>query len=406
MRRRRGDGSVTKRKDGRFEAAAYVHTQTGIKRVRRYAATRPEAEALLVELRNNNNSGLLTNSREQKLGDYLDYWLTVVKSTLRPTTYIGYEVIVRIYLKPGLGNKCLARLRVADVQSHINSQLKAGVSNRTIQKQRLILSSALKRAEHEEIISRNVARLVDIPQYRPKEIVPWSLNQLSIFLDHASSDTLYPVFVLLSIYGLRASEALGLSWHNVDFDNRVIQVRQQLQYYDQAFHYTDLKTQAGRRDLPLLDIVHNVLQNIPRTNSGALPELVFKTINGNPIDRRNLLRSFKRISKSAGLPNIAMHHLRHTAATILKDIGTPARDTQLILGHAHITTTQQIYQHSGMEGRGLILERYEQKLVSISACSRQIKPSSDISESKVVNNNFGSGEKLLAINPKLMSPVL
>jgi integrase len=354
MRRHRGEGTICKRKDGRFEAAAYVHTPTGIKRVRRYAATRIEAEALLVELRNKNNSGLLTNTREQKLGDYLDYWLTIAKSSLRPTTYFGYEAIVRIYLKPGLGNKCLGKLSVADVQSHIHSQLKLGASNRTVQKQRLILSTALKRAEHEEIISRNVARLVDVPQYRPKEIVPWNLNQLSIFLDHASNDPLYPVFVLLALYGLRTSEALGLSWHNVDFGNKVIHVRQQLQYYDQTFHYADLKTQAGRRELPLLDITQNVLQDIPQTDSGSLPDLVFKTVNGNPIDRRNLLRSFKRISKNAGLPLIALHHLRHTAATILKDIGTPARDTQLILGHAHITTTQQIYQHSGIEGRSLI----------------------------------------------------
>jgi integrase len=406
MRRRRGDGSVTKRKDGRFEAAAYVHTPTGIKRVRRYATTRPEAEALLVELRNKNNSGLLTNTREQKLGNYLDYWLTVVKSTLRPTTYVGYEAIVRIYLKPGLGNICLARLRVTDVQSNINSQIKAGVSNRTIQKQRLVLSTALKRAEHEEIISRNVARLVDIPQYRPKEIVPWNLNQLSIFLDHASSDPLYPVFVMLALYGLRTSEALGLSWHNIDTDNKVIHVRQQLQYYDQAFHYTDLKTQAGRRDLPILDITHNVLQNITQTDSGALPDLIFKTTSGNPIDRRNLLRSFKRISKHAGLPLIRMHDLRHTAATILKDIGVPARDTQLILGHAHITTTQQIYQHSGIEERVLILERYEQKLVSISACSRQIKPSSGINTRELSKNNIGNGRWAGSTNPRLMSPTL
>jgi integrase len=401
VRRRRGDGSVTKRKDGRFEAAAYVHTPSGIKRVRRYAVTRPEAEAMLVELRNKNRSGLLTNSREQKLGDYLDYWLTVAKSKLRPTTYTSYEGIVRLYLKPGLGNKCLARLSVADVQSHINSQLQAGVSNRTIQKQRLILSSALKRAEHEDIISRNVARLVDIPQYRPKEIVPWNLNQLNIFLDHASSDPLYPVFVMLAFYGLRTSEALGLTWHNIDTDNKVIHIRQQLQYYDQAFHYTDLKTQAGRRDLPILDITHNVLQNITQTDSGVLPDLIFKTTNGNPIDRRNMLRSFKRISKHAGLPLIRMHDLRHTAATILKDIGIPARDTQLILGHAHITTTQQIYQHSGIEERVLILERYEQKLVSISACSRQIKPSSDIQESKILKNNIGSSKEALDINLRL-----
>lgn len=406
MKRRRGEGTVCKRKDGRFEAAAYVHTPTGIRRVRRYAATRTEAEGILVELRNKNKSGLLSNTREQKLGDYLDYWLTITKSKLRPNTYSGYESIVRIYLKPGLGNKCLAKLSVADVQSHIQSQLKLGVSNRTIQKQRLVLSTALKRAEHEEIISRNVARLVEIPQYRPKEIVPWNANQLRIFLDYASNDPLYPIFVLLSLYGLRTSEALGLSWHNIDFDNKVIQIRQQLQYSDKSFHYSDLKTQAGRRDLPLLDITRKVLQNIPRTDSGTLPDLVFKTINGNPIDRRNLLRSFKRISKHAGLPLIRMHDLRHTAATILKDIGVQARDTQLILGHANITTTQQIYQHLGVKERGLILERYEQKLVGISASSRQFQPSSAINIQEISKNNFGSSRLIQANNPKLMSPVL
>lgn len=406
MKRRRGEGTVYKRKDGRFEASAYVHTPTGIRRVRRYAATRTEAEAILVELRNKNRSGLLSNTREQKLGDYLDYWLTITKSKLRLNTHAGYEAIVRLYLKPGLGNKCLAKLSVADVQSHIQSQLKLGVSNRTLQKQRLVLSSALKRAEHEEIISRNVARLVEIPQYKPKEIVPWNANQLRIFLDYASNDPLYPIFVLLSLYGLRTSEALGLSWHNIDFDNKVIQVRQQLQYSNKSFHYSDLKTQAGQRDLPLLNISCKVLQNIPRTDCGPLPDLVFKTVNSNPIDRRNLLRSFKRLSKQAGLPVIRMHDLRHTAATILKDIGVQARDTQLILGHAHITTTQQIYQHSGIAERGLILERYEQELVEMGGSSRQFQPSSDINEKEISKNNFGSGRLIQAPNPRLMSPAL
>lgn len=406
MRRRRGEGTVSKRKDGRFEAAAYVNTPVGSRRVRRYAATRAEAEALLVELRNKNRDGLLTNTREQKLGDYLDYWLTIAKSKLSINTYLSYESIVRIYLKPGLGQKGLSKLSVSDVQSYLDKQIKLGTSARTLQKQRLVLSAALKRAEHEEIISRNVARLVEIPKYRPKEIMPWNLNQLGIFLGHASSDPLYPVFVLLSLYGLRTSEALGLSWHNIDFTNKVIHVRQQLQYHDKSFHYADLKTQAGRRDLPLLEITVTVLQNLSRSNVGPLPDLIFKTKNGMPLDRRNLLRSFQRISRSAGLPVIALHHLRHTAATILKDIGTPARDTQLILGHAHITTTQQIYQHSGVEGRGLILERYEQKLVSESACSRQIKPSSEL-EAEVINDIIlGSNGWVQVSNPRLMSPVL
>ena len=62
---------------------------------------------------------------------------------------------------------------------------------------------------------------------------------------------------------------------------------------------------------------------------------------------------FKRISNHAGLPIIALHNLRYTATTILKDIGSPARDTQLILSHAHITTTKQIYQHSDIESKCL-----------------------------------------------------
>lgn len=406
MKRRRGEGTVCKRKDGRFEAAAYVHTPTGIRRVRRYAATRTEAENILVELRNKNRSGLLTNTREQKLGDYLDYWLESTKSTRRPTTHLGYESIVRIYLKPGLGKKGLVKLNVADVQSFFDDQIKSGASVRTVQKQRIVLSAALKRAQQEEILTRNVARLVKPLKYRPKEIVPWNLNQLNIFLDYASDEPFYPIFVLLALYGIRTSEALGLSWHNVDFDNKVIQVRQQLQYYDKTFHYSDLKTQAGRRELPMSDAICTLLQNIPRNDSGLLPDLIFKTINDNPIDRRNLLRSFQRISKKAGLPVIALHHLRHTTATLLKDMNVQARDTQLILGHAHISTTQQIYQHSGMTQRSLILEQYEQKLVGISGSSRQIQPSSDVSEQEISVNNFGRTMLIQAPNLRLMSLVL
>src|SRR5579884_2147860 len=147
MRRRRGEGTICKRKDGRFEAAAYVATPLGNRRVRRYAATRAEAEALLVELRNKDRQGLVTSTRERRLGDYLDYWLTVVKPTVRQGTYVSYEATVRLYLKPGLGHKYLTKLSVSDVQTHLDAQLRAGASRRTIQKQRLVLSAALKRAE-------------------------------------------------------------------------------------------------------------------------------------------------------------------------------------------------------------------------------------------------------------------
>lgn len=183
-------------------------------------------------------------------------------------------------------------------------------------------------------------------------------------------------------------------------------MRQQLQYHKNNYYYADLKTQAGRRELPLIHMAQEVLKNVTRSDDGPLPELVFKTSTGTPIDRGNLRRSFQRISRSAGLPVITLHHLRHTAATNLKNLGVPARDTQLILGHAHITTTQQIYQHSGIEERQLALERYEEQFVSESDCSRQIKPSGHLIAQIITNNNSGSGVLIRATNLRLMTLVL
>ena len=404
-RRRRGEGTVFERKDGKFEAAAYVSTPQGIKRVSRYATTRSEAEELLVALRKKNASGLITNTKEQKLGDYLDYWLLLSKKRLAPGTFISYETTVRKYLKPGLGHKSLTKLKVSDVQNHLDNQQSLGESIRSIHKQKIVLSAALKRANQDELLDRNVARLVVIPQYRPKEVVPWDLSQLKIFLEYVRDDTLYPVFMLMSLYGLRTSEVLGLSWGDIDPIKNVIHVRRQLQCYEK-FHYAELKTQAGRRDLPISDNIYKLLAEIPCINTGPLPDLIFKTRNGTPIYRRNLLRSFKRLSANAGLPKSTLHSLRHSAATNLKDIGISPRDTQIILGHANISTTMQIYQHSGIEQRHSAIQQYEQKIVEISASSCQIKPSSSTNTIELTKINSGISGWVLSSDLRLMSPAL
>jgi integrase len=58
-----------------------------------------------------------------------------------------------------------------------------------------------------------------------------------------------------------------------------------------------------------------------------------------------------RICEDNGVHRIRVHAVRHTTASLLKDLGVPARDAQIILGHAHVTTTQQIYAH--VAGRAL-----------------------------------------------------
>ncbi|MET8524716.1 site-specific integrase [Micromonospora sp. NPDC005172] len=369
-----GEGSIYRRKDGRYEAAAYFVTTKGLrKRVRIYGRTREEVHAKLNEAKLRAQQGIPVPDRNWQLGDWLDYWLAeVVQSSRRPTTYERYELVVRLYLKPGLGTQPLSRLSVPMVQTFLNQQLAAGRSLRNVQIIREVLSAALTRACREELLVRNVARLVELAKWERPDIQPWTSDEARRFMEAARDDPLCLAFNLLLLYGLRRGEVLGLRWCDVDQADKVLRIRQQLQRVAGELRRGPLKTKAGRRDLPLLDMTHSLLvaQRLHQQACkeaagdgwlGGDPEqqLVTSTRSGLPIEPRNLRRSFRRICEQQGIRVIRLHDLRHTTATLLKDLGVPARDAQLILGHSSIAVTQEIYQHDSLESRREALEGVE-----------------------------------------------
>jgi integrase len=86
-------------------------------------------------------------------------------------------------------------------------------------------------------------------------------------------------------------------------------------------------------------------------------DLVFTTRTGRLIESRNLVRSFRRICDDNKIRIITVHHLRHTVASLLKDLHVPPRDAQVILGHARISTTLEIYTDAGDEAQRDALTR-------------------------------------------------
>lgn len=357
-----GEGTIYRRKDGRYEAAAYLLTTGGTRRrIRVYGQTWQEAHDKLSAVKTRADAGVPIPSRNRKLSDYLDYWLNeVVRPNRRPATFARYETAVRIHLKPGIGHYTLTSLTAPAVQTFLNSKLADGCKVRNVQIIREVLRSALTRAMREELIVRNVARLVELPTWQRPEYRHWSADESKRFLDAAKSDSLYPAFVLLVLYGLRRGEALGLRWCDIDFAGSRFHIRQQVQRVDGRLLQGPVKTQAGRRDLPLVGMLRDALVEQKEPAKENEQELVFTTRTGSPIEPRNFVRSFHRIREAANLPRIRVHDVRHTAATLHKQVGIPARDSQLILGHSTVTITQEIYQHDDMESRVAAIERMEQ----------------------------------------------
>jgi integrase len=107
---------------------------------------------------------------------------------------------------------------------------------------RQVLSAALTRAVREEVISRNVARLVELPTWEPGAVRPWSADEAMAFLA-ARPDPLYPAFVLLLVYGMRCGEVLGLRWQDIDLDAGTFRIRQQIQRIQGELRIGPVKTQ-------------------------------------------------------------------------------------------------------------------------------------------------------------------
>lgn len=215
-----GAGTITKRKDGRFQCAVYVLQPDGTRaRKFAYGKTWAECDAKRRELLDKVDQGVPVPTRSAKLGEWLPYWLdNVIKPRRKLSTYDKYEAHVRLYLVPHLGAKRLESLAVADVRRFL-VRMEKETTAATAKESHRILRSALSSACREELIARNVAKLVEPPRTDTKELNPWTLDETLDFLAASRKDPLYAAFVLAIAMGLRRGEIIGLRWADLDLDN-------------------------------------------------------------------------------------------------------------------------------------------------------------------------------------------
>ncbi|MEW2424566.1 site-specific integrase [Streptomyces nigra] len=349
-----GEGSIYQRKsDKRWVTSIWVQTASGKpKRVYVYGKTRAEVHEKLTELKAQVAKGIPTADKQWLLGNYLDYWLSeVIKPNRKPTTYDLYESNIRLYLKPGLGKLPLKKLSVPTLQTYLNQQLAAGHSVRKVQTLREVIRSALGQAMREELLARNVAQLVSVKEtYGGGDgVLPWDVHEAKRFLEVAKGHRWYPAFLISVLYGMRRGEVLGLDRKAIDFAKGRIYVRQQVFRAGGIVQVGPVKTKAGQRYLPLLRIVADALrEHDARRNTDSDDGLYFTKLMGGPVEPQNYTRTFLRLSAKYGLRRVTLHSLRHSAATLMKDLGVPDKDSQLILGHSNTSVTQKYYQHANM----------------------------------------------------------
>ncbi|MFE6701591.1 tyrosine-type recombinase/integrase [Streptomyces sp. NPDC057718] len=359
-RRPNGGGTITLRKDGRYQGAAYV-TNTDGQRVRKfvYGATWDETAEKLSKLQDQERSGIPVPSRSWTLGEWLAYWLEhIVKPEREHNTYVKYESKVRLYLLPHLRKKPLLKLTPAQVRAFMAALKREQVGAATRFEVLRTLRNALNRAIREEILTRNVALLVDMPKVSKGKAKPWDAREAVTFLRSARAHRFYAACVLVLVLGLRRSELLGLRWQDIDFENRHFTPVKQVQREKRVgLVLKDLKTESSQAVLPLPEFCARALEErrhlqelerqIAGDGWGQEPDhdVIFSSENGGLTDPTGFSRAFNALVKRSGVRRITVRLARHTCGTLLAFLKVHPKVAQAILRHSQISMTMDVYTH-------------------------------------------------------------
>lgn len=195
-----------------------------------------------------------------------------------------------------------------------------------------------------------------INRYEASTLTPEQVVQL---LDACGEKEIFwPVLFAVTL-GLRRGEALALRWEDVDLDAKQVYVHHSALCANlESFTISETKTKSSRRLLRLPDYVADVLRvrlEILLERRKTLGEgynrldlVCFREI-GQPFTSNVLCYQFNDVLKSAGLPSIRFHDLRHTAATVMLRNAIPAKIVSSILGHSSTQLTLDTYSHVAID---------------------------------------------------------
>ena len=292
--------------------------------------------------------------------DYLERWIKDASAHIQRSTLRGYKSNLKNHILPYFRNTGvkLVDLKIRDLERFYNylSSEEKSLSPQSVRHCHRIISKSLNDAIRLEIISSNPATLARLPKLNRFVGTFLNMEQLQELVKLFRGKAVEPVVKFICTYGLRRSEALGLCWDKVDFNNNQFTVCRTMIQGDGENYIKDCtKNDSSYRTLPLTADMREMLLELKAKRSdnqklfGASyvdNMLVFTFPDGSPISPNYLTRTFHNTVENSNLPKVRLHDLRHSVATNLLAKGMSLVDTQLWLGHSQPSTTLNFYAHA------------------------------------------------------------
>ncbi|EOZ2853516.1 tyrosine-type recombinase/integrase [Listeria monocytogenes] len=361
-----------------------------------------------------NNAGLHFEPTEISVSDYLDYWFdTHVKVNLKYNTQLAYRNIIEKHLKARFGSYKLKAVNASIVQQYANDLKINGYSKSMLVGILTTFSSAMDYAvEPLQYIPNNPIRLVKFPKVekQPRQRIILQMDDWHKIQSRFANTRFYVMLMIGFHTGLRIGEVAGLTWDDVDFENKEIKVdkitikRNPEGDKKSSWYFSDPKTDTSSRTVKFGATLYNFLKEEKiRQQKNELKYGEYYTVHvlkqekdekGNTIyrivpiqkhiktqlPRTNLIcvdvngeftstDSFKYCSRIINREMKILfdfHSLRHTHATMLIESGAHVKAVQERLGHKKIETTLQTYVHNTESLEAGAVDAFENAIKKVS----------------------------------------
>ena len=360
-RRANGEGNIRKRKDGRWEGRYTAgHDPTTGKQIFKNVLGRTQAEVkqklntALEELKKVD----VVVSDQMTTGEWLDTWLEhYARPVMRATTYNNYETLIRLHIKPYIGKVKLNKLTTLQIQKLYNRLLTdgrfdrpeakdqpKGLSSKTVRNIHTVIHSDCEKAIMERLLAVNPTKGRRLPKKERTEMKVLPPEKLADFFREAKETGVFELYYLDLSTGLRRGELLGLKWSDINFENRTLEVKRQIQRVNGVIQETAPKTHNAYRKILLPAETVEILKAYKEQQEGK-SEYVFPSPTGGIMEPDCARKMLKRVLQRAGLDELRFHDLRHTFATLALQNGVDVKTLSGILGHYSAGFTLDTYAH-------------------------------------------------------------
>lgn len=344
----------------------------------------------LVELRTQENellcridkgNKLNTRSARMTLNAYFDFWMeTFARSGRKATTCTNYKSYYNTYIKNTIGKKQIAKITKTDCQRIINEMIEDGKKHSTMSNLKSCLNMVFECAIDDDIIIKNPAKNLQIPQTESKKRNAIEQRQIDLFMDYVKNSKRfsysYPAFVVLFNLGVRIGEMAALTWEDVNFKDDVIVINKTINRYRKVDYGFTMavaspKSKTSVRTIVMNSVVKKELLKLKMNNvtsivnlpyvddyghiRGQVSGFLFFNTLGNvwnePGFRELIKRIIKQYNKEAEdkkkekIENFCPHMARHTYTSLAYSAGADIKIVSQNLGHASTSVTLDTYTH-------------------------------------------------------------